>query len=236
MTIRGITLFLFGGVAEISEEPPSASTEFLMAIAGPAVSVALSVLFAVLAWIGSISNWPQPMILVLGYLAFINGIVLAFNLLPAFPLDGGRVLRSILWGTMKNLRRATYWASLAGQAFAWLFIVWGIMQFFAGNWLGGIWMGLIGMFLNNAAQSSYRQILVRQSLKGEPVSRFMNPDPITVPPSLNLHDWVEDYVYRFHHRAFPVASEGHLLGIITTGALAGVPRAEWDSHMVTRFG
>src|SRR5262249_12909294 len=152
---------LFGGVAEIGEEPPSASTEFLMAIAGPLVSVVLAILFAILAWTGATLTWPQPLILVLGYLAFINAICLAFNLLPAFPLDGGRVLRSVLWGAMSNLRRATYWASLAGQIFAWLLIVYGIMQFFMGNWLGGIWMGFIGMFLNNAAQSSYRQILVR---------------------------------------------------------------------------
>lgn len=225
MPIRGITLFLFGGVAELEEEPPSAATEFLMAIAGPVVSVILGIGFALLTGIGYYGGWPPPVLMVLGYLASINLLVLAFNLIPAFPLDGGRVLRSILWATTGDLRRATLWASRAGQAFAWLLIFWGVGQFFAGNWLGGIWTGLIGLFLNNAAQGSYQQVLIRQALHGEPVRRFMNSDPITVPPSLDLLHWVEDFVYRYHHKAFPVVSDGHLEGCITTQALAGIPRA-----------
>ncbi len=232
MPIRGITLFMFGGVAELGEEPVSAGTEFLMAIAGPLVSVVLAVVFGVLAVVGYHGAWPHPVVIVLGYLAAINGLVLAFNLIPAFPLDGGRVLRSILWGTTGNLRRATYWASLAGQAFAWLLIGWGIVQFFAGNWLGGVWIGLIGMFLNSAAQSGYQQVLIRQALQGEPVRRFMNPNPIAVPPSVDLNSWVEDYVYRYHHRAFPVATDGRLEGIITTQALGRFPRGEWAAHTV----
>jgi Zn-dependent protease/CBS domain-containing protein len=232
MPIRGITLFLFGGVAELGDEPVSAGTEFLMAIAGPAVSVVLALVFWALAVVGYRGGWPHPVVVVLGYLAAINGMVLVFNLIPAFPLDGGRVLRSILWGTTGNLRRATYWAALAGQGFAWLLIGWGIFQFFGGNWLGGVWIGLIGMFLNSAAQGSYQQVLIRQALQGEPVRRFMNPNPIVVPPSLDLLHWVEDHVYRYHHRAFPVVSDGRLEGLITTQALAGIPRGEWAAHTV----
>jgi Zn-dependent protease len=232
MSIRGITLFLFGGVAEIADEPPSAGTEFLMAIAGPAVSLVLAILFAVLASVGGHSGWPPPLVLMLGYLCFINGLVLVFNLIPAFPLDGGRVLRSILWAATGNLRRATYWAALGGQAFAWLLIAWGIYQFFWDNWLGGIWSGLIGLFLSRAAQGSYQQVLVRQALQGEPVRRFMKPEPVTVPPSLDLRTWVDDYVYRYHWKGFPVMSDGHLEGIITTQALASMPRSEWAGHTV----
>jgi Zn-dependent protease/CBS domain-containing protein len=232
MSVRGITLFLFGGVAELGDEPASAATEFLMAVAGPVVSVILGIVFALLAWAGYHSGWTPPVVMILGYLAVINLLVLAFNLIPAFPLDGGRVLRSILWGATGNLRRATYWASLAGQAFAWLLIAWGVVQFFTGNWLGGIWSGLIGLFLNSAAQSSYQQVLIRQALQGEPVRRFMNPQPIVVPPSLDLLHWVEDYVYRYHRKAFPVASEGRLEGVITTQALTRVPRGEWGQHTV----
>jgi Zn-dependent protease/CBS domain-containing protein len=232
MRIQGITLFLFGGVAEITDEPPSPLTEFLMAIAGPAVSIVLAVLFWLLALLGYNMGWPHPVVIVCGYLAAINGLVIAFNLVPAFPLDGGRVLRSILWGATKDLRKATYWASQAGQVFAWVLIGWGILQFFDGNWLGGVWMGLIGMFLNNAAQGGYQQVLIRQALKGEPVRRFMKRDPIAVPPSLDLDHWVEDYVYRYHHHAFPVVLDGSLVGLITTQDLNQVARDDWGKHTV----
>ena len=230
--IGGITLFLFGGVSELREEPASAPSEFLMAIAGPLVSLVLGIGFVLVTWAGYAGGWPPAVVLVLGYLAFINLLVLAFNLIPAFPLDGGRVLRSILWGVTGNLRRSTYLASRAGQAFAWLLILWGIVQFFSGNWLGGIWSGLIGLFLNSAAQGSYQQVLVRKALEGEHVRRFMNPQPIVVPPSLDLRHWVEDYVYHLHHKAFPVSANGHLEGLISTKALSKVPRGEWEQRTV----
>ncbi len=232
MPIRGITLFLFGGVAELGDEPTSPSTEFLMAIAGPIVTVILAIVCWGLAVVGYQNGWPHPVVIVLGYLAGINALVLAFNLIPAFPLDGGRVLRSILWGATGNLRRATYWASVAGQVFAWLLIAWGIMQIFTGNWLGGIWSALIGMFLNSAAQMSYRQVLVRQALHGEPVRRFMNPEPIVVPPSMDLQQWVDEYVYRHHRKTFPVVADGRLEGYIDTRVLARIARSEWPLHTV----
>jgi Zn-dependent protease/CBS domain-containing protein len=232
MPINGITLFLFGGVSELGDEPKSANTEFVMAIAGPIVSAVLAVIFWIVAVLGYQQGWPHPAVIVLGYLATINFIVLLFNMVPAFPLDGGRVLRSILWGVTGNVRQATQWASFVGQAFALLLIAWGILQFFGHNWVGGIWSVLIGMFLNSAARSGYQQVLVRQALQGEPVRRFMNPNPIIVPPSLDLLHWVDDYVYRYHHRAFPVASNGHLEGYVTTEALGRVPRGEWAGHTV----
>jgi Zn-dependent protease/CBS domain-containing protein len=233
--IRGITLFVFGGVAEMGEEPPSAPAEFLMAVAGPAVSGVLATLFGLLAWVGVEASWPHPVVIVLAYLAVINALVLGFNLVPAFPLDGGRVLRSLLWAVTGNLRRSTYWASLAGRAFAWLLIGWGLVQLFAGNWLGGIWIALIGLFLNNAALDAYQQVLVRQTLQGEPVRRFMNPEPIVVAPSLDLRTWVEDYVLRYHRKVFPVVSDGRLEGIITTRSLAPLSTEEWPEHSVGEF-
>ncbi len=232
MRINGITLFLFGGVSELGGEPESAGTEFLMAVAGPAVSLLLAVVFALLTWVGYDAGWWHPMVIVLGYLALVNGLVLAFNLVPAFPLDGGRVLRSILWAAMGNLRRATYWASLLGQAFAWLLMGFGILEFFTGDWFDGVWLGLIGLFLNNAARSSYQQVLIQQALRGEPVRRFMNREPIVVPPSLDLGRWVEDYVYRYHRKMFPVASDGRLEGFITTQTLADIPRDDWGRRTV----
>jgi Zn-dependent protease/CBS domain-containing protein len=230
--LRGITLFLFGGVAELEGEPASAGREFFMAIAGPIVSAVLAALFWLLSAMAAQADSGRQIVVMLQYLAWINLSVLVFNLVPAFPLDGGRVLRSILWGALGNLRRATYWASLLGQGFAWLLIALGVLQFFAGNIVGGMWLGLIGLFLSNAAQGSYQQVLARQALQGEPVRRFMNPEPIVVPPSLDLQTWVEDYVYRYHHKTYPVTSNGHLEGVVSTGALAQYPRREWDRHTV----
>jgi Zn-dependent protease len=233
MPIRGITLFLFGGVAELGGEPPSARTEFLMAIAGPLVSAILSGVFWLLAAWGVQAGWPDPPNLIFSYLGQINLIVLVFNLIPAFPLDGGRVFRSILWGITGRQRRATRWASLVGQAFAWFLIIGGLWQWLlGGSFVNGMWFFLIGLFLNNAARSSYQQVLVRQALQGEPIHHFMNPEPIVVPPSLDLRRWIEDFVYRYHRKTFPVATDGRLEGFITTQALAQVPRSEWELHTV----
>ena len=232
LPIRGITLFLFGGVAELGEEPRSAGGEFVMAIAGPIVSAILGGLFLVLALAGTAGGWPEPPLRVFNYLCWINWTVLVFNLVPAFPLDGGRVLRSILWGITGRLRQATYWATLCGRTFGWLLILGGALEvIYLRDW-GGIWLAIIGLFVNNAAKGSYQQVLVRQALAGEPVRRFMNPQPITVPPETTLRQFVEDYVYRHHRKAFPVVADGKLDGYVSTQKLAGYPRDEWDVHTV----
>jgi Zn-dependent protease/CBS domain-containing protein len=232
MPINGITLFLFGGVAELGEEPRSASSEFLMAIAGPLVTVVLAILFLLLTEFGKQAGWPLAALVVFHWLFLINAIVLIFNLIPAFPLDGGRVLRAILWGAFHSVRRATRVAAMIGQGFAWLLITLGVLSFFGGSVANGIWMVLIGWFLNNAARGSYEQVLIRQALAGERVRRFMNTNPVVVSPSVTLRQWVEDYVYRHHRKAFPVTHDGHLEGVITTQALASYPREEWDRHTV----
>jgi Zn-dependent protease len=229
--ISGITLFLFGGVSEMTEEPPSAGKEFWMAIAGPAVSLVLGILFLALYFVGR-ADWPPELVLVVHYLGIINLVVLVFNLIPGFPLDGGRVFRSILWAASGSLRKSTHWAAMVGQGFAWFLIGVGVLLLFSEDWFDGIWFGIIGLFLNNAARSSYEQVLLREGLKGERVSRFMNPEPIIVPPNLSLRSWVEDYVYRYHRKTFPVAADGHLQGVITTRALENLPREEWDIRSV----
>jgi Zn-dependent protease len=205
---RGVTLFLFGGVAELGEEPPTARAELIMALAGPVVSLVLATLFGLFAWLGYQQGWAPLAVIALGQLAAINTLVLAFNLVPAFPLDGGRVLRSVLWRWTGSLRRATYWAAFVGRAFAGILILWGVLNVLSGNWLGGVWIGLIGLFLSNAAQASYQQVLVHDALEGEPVRRFMNPDPITVSPSLDLRRWVDDFVYRYHRKTVPGGLRG----------------------------
>jgi Zn-dependent protease len=233
IALQGITLFLFGGVAEMEGEPPSPGGEFLMAIAGPVVSAVLAIIF----WLGGLaaieSSWPVAALFLLN-LARINLAVLVFNMVPAFPLDGGRVLRSILWAAMNNVRRATWWAALFGRGFAWVLMGLGVLtiMFVPGGLVGGMWLILIGLFLSHAAMSSYQQVITRQVLQRVSVGRIMNHEPIVVAPSLNLYQWVEDYLYRYHHKVYPVGSDGLVDGVITTEALAHYPRSEWEHHTV----
>jgi Zn-dependent protease/CBS domain-containing protein len=231
--INGITLFVFGGVAEMEGEPPTALSEFLMAIAGPLVTFVLIVFFGSISLLGMVLHWAKSVQLVCWDLTLINFGMLLFNLVPAFPLDGGRVLRSVLWWLTGNLRRATHEASLVGQGFAYFLIAVGLFNLFSENFLSGIWLGLIGLFLDNAARAGYTSALLREALTGEPVSRFMNRNPIVVPPWINLRKWVEDYVYRYHRKMFPVVDDGRLEGVISTQALSDFPSEYWSEHTVS---
>lgn len=230
--MKGITLFIFGGVAEMDDEPPSAKAEFLMAIAGPLSSVVLGLAFQGVAYAGQSLGWPGSISTVASYLGWINFILAAFNLLPAFPLDGGRVLRSILWGWKGNLRWATRISSWIGSAFGLVLIALGIINIFRGSFIGGIWWLMIGFFLRNAAQMSYSQILARKVLEGEKVRRFMVADPVTVSRALTLEEFIQDYVYRYHFKMFPVVSFDRLVGCLTVRRVAEIPREEWREHTV----
>jgi Zn-dependent protease len=212
--IKGITLFIFGGVAELEDEPANAKAEFLVAIAGPLVSLLLVLVFAGLAWLGQVIGLMSAAG-VLSYLATINTIVVVFNLIPAFPLDGGRVLRAGLWKAWGNLRKATRITSRIGSGFGFLFIGLGIVSFFMGSLVGGIWLALIGLFLRGAAGMSYQQLLVRQALEGEPIHRFMTTDPVTVSPTMSVQEMIENYVYRYYYKLFPVVEGERLVGCIT---------------------
>jgi Zn-dependent protease len=231
LPMKGITLFVFGGVAEMSEEPSSAKAEFLMAIAGPLSSILLGLILSVVsALVGGILS--TPVIGVIDYLAFINLILAAFNLLPAFPLDGGRVLRAALWQWKKNLRWATRIAARIGTGFGILLILLGIFNVITGRIIGGIWQFMIGMFLRNAAQMSYQQVLIRKALEGETVQHFMKKDPVTAPSSISLKDLVEDYVYNYHFKMYPVVEGGTLIGCITTRQVKETPRDQWALRTV----
>jgi CBS domain-containing protein len=231
--MKGITLFVFGGVSEMSEEPTSAKAEFLMAIAGPLSSIAIAIACYGIYLQGLSGEWPESLNGVVEYLAYINGLLAGFNLLPAFPLDGGRVLRAILWGLRKNLRWATRVSSAVGFGFGILFILFGVFQFLTGNVIGGIWLFLIGMFLENAARMSYQQLVIRKALEGEPVRRFMKTNPVAVSPSISIQQLVEDYVYKYHFQMFPIAEDHEkLLGCISTKELKEIPREEWGRRTV----
>lgn len=227
LPMKGITLFIFGGVAEMSREPPSARAEFNMAAAGPAASIAIGLVFYGIYLLAKRGGWPAPVQGVVGYLATINAILAGFNLLPAFPLDGGRMLRSVLWGMKQDLPWATRVSSRIGAGFGLGLILLGVFQVLQGNFIGGMWWFLIGMFLRGAAQAARKQLLTRQTLEGEPVRRFMKADPVTVSPQLSLQELVEEYVYRYHFKMFPVVEAGALVGCITTKEVRQVPREEW---------
>jgi Zn-dependent protease/CBS domain-containing protein len=228
LPMKGITLFIFGGVAEMEDEPQNAKTELLMAIAGPISSVVLGILFLAAYRAMTAGGWFGPIAAVLQYLGWLNFILAVFNMLPAFPLDGGRVLRSILWAIKGDLRWSTRIAAAIGSGFGMLLIILGLVTFISGGFIAGIWYFLIGMFVRGAAQMSYRQVLVRRALGGEPISHFMKTDPVTVPPSISVRDLVDDYFYRYHYKMFPVASNGNLEGCISSRQVKEIPREDWD--------
>lgn len=231
LPMKGITLFVFGGVAEMSDEPSSAKAEFLMAIAGPLSSILLGLMLYVVTALGG-EVLSTPVIGVIDYLAVINLFLAVFNLLPAFPLDGGRVLRAALWQWKKNLRWATRIASRIGTGFGILLILVGIFYVFMGRIINGIWLFMIGMFLRNAAQMSYQQVLIRKALEGESVQHFMKKDPITAPSSISVKELVEDYIYNYHYKMYPVVEGGELIGCITTRQVKDIPRDQWTSRTV----
>jgi Zn-dependent protease/predicted transcriptional regulator len=236
MEMRGITLFIFGGVAEMDDEPPSAGAEFKMAIAGPLASVVIGLVCGAIWWLTSrVAHAPVFVTGILAYLGVINVALAVFNLLPAFPLDGGRVFRAALWYWGGNLRWATRIAAYGGSLFGILLIIGGVISFFMGDFIGGVWWFLLGLFVRFAAQTSYQQLLMRQVLEGQPVERYMQPNVETVEPSLSVEDLVEDHIYRRHYRMFPVIDDGRLVGCVTLQQVKNVPRQEWPSETVRQL-
>lgn len=230
--IDGITLFVFGGVAEMKAEPASAMKEFRMAIAGPIASLVIAGCCYLVAMAGSAIGAATPFVGVFAYLAFINTILAVFNLVPAFPLDGGRVLRAALWGWQGSLRRATRIASTIGSGFGIFLIVMGLFSVLQGSLIGGMWWFLIGLFVRAAAQMSYQQVLVRRGLEGVPVRQIMKAEPVTVAPDLTVAELVEDYVYRHHFKLFPVEEADRLVGCVRLEDIRTVPRADWATTTV----
>jgi len=232
LPMKGITLFIFGGVAEMGGEPANPKVEFLMAIAGPAASIVIGCLFFLLRRVGQ-SVWSVEAAGVMGYLGWINWILAGFNMLPAFPLDGGRVLRSALWHWQGDLRRATRIAARIGTGFGLLLMVLGIWQLFHGYVIGAMWYFLIGMFLQRASRTSYEQVLLRSVLQGESIQHFMKPNPVTAPPWISIRELVDEYIYRYNFRMFPVVNaNGEVTGCVSATDVKQVPREEWDRHTV----
>ena len=223
--VRSITLFIFGGVAQLGAEPPSAVAEFFIAIAGPLVSLALAVLFDA---VQHLAPEGQPLWGLAKYLAFLNLALVLFNLIPGYPLDGGRVFRAVVWAITRNMQRATIIAANVGRFFGFLFIVVGFMRVFRGD-LGGLWIAFIGWFLHNAASAQLYQVRFRTLLAGHTVSQAMSGHCVAVPAELTLQQLVDEHILSGGQRCFLVTRGGGAVGLMTLHRIKEVPRGEWPT-------
>lgn len=222
--VRSITLFLFGGVAQIGAEPPSAIAELFIAIAGPLVSLALAIVFyAAQPLIAEM----EPLLGLAKYLAYINMALVLFNLIPGYPLDGGRVFRAIVWAITGNMGRSTLIAANVGRFFAFLLIFAGVWQIFSGNLGGGLWVAFIGWFLDNAASVQIQQVMFRGLLTGHLVSQAMSTNCAVIPEDLTLQQLVDERILGSGQRTFLVNRGDETVGLITLHRIKEVPRPEW---------
>ena len=231
--ISGITLFIFGGVAQMEREPPTARAEFMMAIAGPLASLGLSLLFYLCAALATAVMADGPATGVLTYLALINLIVAVFNMVPAFPLDGGRVYRAWLWGRSGDMLSATRRAAAAGQIFGLMMIALGVASLISGQVIGGLWWGLVGLFLHSASRNAIVQLETQKLLESETVARVMTENPVAVPAGITLRKLADDYIYGSFHETFPVMEDGRLAGSVGVSDLRDTNRADWDHLLVS---
>ena len=251
LPVHRITLFLFGGVSNLEREPASASTEFFMALVGPLSSLLLGVVFGALGvlWVGpgvfraaespAVLSRLGPLPTLFLWLGPINVILGVFNLIPGFPLDGGRILRSILWAATNDLQKATRWAAGVGQLIGWLFIFAGIsmvfgaaVPLFGAGVVNGLWLAFIGWFLHNAAAASQGRAVVDHLLEDLPVARLMRRDMPTVPSDMTLGTLVYEHVIGTDERSFAVLDNGALSGSVSIDDVRKIPRARWDATTV----
>jgi Zn-dependent protease/CBS domain-containing protein len=222
--VRSITLFLFGGVAQIGAEPPSAVAEFFIAIAGPLVSLALAVVFYAAQ---SLVAGMEPLLGLAKYLAYINMALVLFNLIPGYPLDGGRVFRAIVWAITGDMGRSTLIAANVGRFFAFLLIFAGVWQMFSGDLGGGLWVAFIGWFLDNAASVQIQQVMFRGLLTGYRVSQAMSTHCAIIAEDLTLQQLVDEQILGSGQRSFLVNRGDQTVGLITLHRIKEAPRPEW---------
>ena len=231
--IEGITLFIFGGVSHASGEPKTPKDEFAIAGVGPLTSILITVLLVAVAFLLSRVGAGRPVTVVLQYTAMLNFVIAVFNLMPGFPLDGGRLFRAIVWKFTGDLGRATRIAAAAGSMFGFILVALGFLQVFQGFLVGGLWFVFIGWFLHNAARATWRQYLIKQALQGVRAEQVMSPDPVAVPPDLSLEQLANDYLLRQKYVLYPVLDGGVApIGVIGLGQVRKVPREEWSSRRV----
>lgn len=235
LPVHSITLFALGGVAQFEKEAEDAQTEFLVSIIGPITSAVIGFASLLLAWMlgwTMMTEPTTPLVAMLVWLGYINFGLAIFNMLPGFPMDGGRVLRALIWWSTGSAQQATRIASITGQLVAFGFIVLGIYRFFAGAGFSGLWLAFIGWFLLNAAQSTYAQQELTERLRGVTVGDLMTLDCTMVDGNSNLQTFVDDYLLHTGRRCFLVAEQGDVTGLITPNEVKGIPRARWPFTLV----
>ncbi len=229
--VNSISLFVFGGVSEISKEPTRPLTDFLVASAGLTVSLLLMILFtAVQPLVAGV----ETLLALARYLTYINGALLVFNLIPGFPLDGGRIFRSLVWGVSGNYDRATLIAATLGRIIAWLFILFGVWLIFFGSFVNGIWIIFIGWFLESASAGQVQEQTFRKLLSGRNVALIMNRNYVSIPDDISLQDLIDKHILGAGRRFFIVEKAGMAVGIMTLHKLQEIPRTDWPSCRVSQ--
>lgn len=224
--VRRITLFIFGGVSQIEAEAATPGADFRIAVAGPLVSLALAGLFTILQpAVAGVS----PLLALARYLAYINLALALFNLIPGFPLDGGRGLRAVVWGLTGDFHRATRIAASVGRGFAFVFILVGVWQVFGGNFVGGLWIVFIGWFLESAAVAQTQQVVLQDLLTGHTVAEAMSPELTAVPADVTLQLLVDQHILTSGRRSFLVQRDQAVLGLLTLHHVVHIPRAQWGT-------
>ncbi|OHW63266.1 putative zinc metalloprotease Rip3 [Andreesenia angusta] len=226
--VKKITLFIFGGVAQIEREPDDPVKELKIAIAGPMMSLAIAITTLVASRLLSLVEAPEFVTVPITYIANVNLILAFFNMIPAFPLDGGRVLRAAIWKAKGDIEVATRIASAAGGVFGYLIIFLGIFLALTGNIVNGIWFVFIGWFINQASQSSYQNLIVNDIFGKIKVRKFMSENPVTVNSSISIKDMVEDYIYKYKYSSFPVKSRDRVIGIVNIERIKSTQRDSWE--------
>jgi Zn-dependent protease/predicted transcriptional regulator len=232
LPIGRITLFFFGGVSEMKEEPRDPGLEVRMAAAGPLMSFLIAVVLGAFWYLAPLANAPVAVTATLGYGALINAILGVFNLVPAFPLDGGRVLRGSIWERSKNLIAATRTATRVSEGISLLMMLGGFAAIVLGDFVNGIWIVFLGWFIRSGAETSLRQTLIGEALSGVTVGDIMTRDVLTVPGNITVHQLVSEYFLVHRHGGYPVVEDGQVLGIVTMQCVRAVPKEKRETTTV----
>lgn len=226
LPVKSITLYIFGGSSEIGAQASTAISEFVIALSGPVTSIILAAFFYSLQLL---FRGIEPIYATAKYLALINAILAAFNLIPGFPLDGGRVFRAILWGITHNMQRATRIAALLGHAIAFFFILLGVWRFFQGDWRNGLWVAFTGWFLETAVLSQIQQQHIQILLAGHTVDQVMNRECAMASSQVTIQQLVDQYILEMGQRCMVIVDDDHPVGLVTLHNIRRVPRHRWNT-------